>query len=77
MNIHAKEITEKKEREKGPREGQLKYDNRFRVSYPNDMYLRARRWAMIKGVSIQDIQRLAMDYYLNHLDKTDKTDRVK
>jgi len=37
------------------------------------MYIRARRWAMIKGVSIQDIQRLAMEHYLNHLDKTDKT----
>jgi hypothetical protein len=24
---------------------------------------------MTKGVSIQDIQRLAMEYYLNHLEK--------
>ena len=59
----------KPKREKGPREGVLKYDNRFKVSYPNDMYVRARKWAMTKGVSIQDIQRMAMEYYLNHLEK--------
>ena len=80
MNIQAKEITEKTQRgqrKKGPREGQLKYDNRFRVSYPDEMYIRARRWAMTKGVSIQDIQRQAMEHYLNYLEKTDKTERAK
>ena len=59
----------KPKREKGPREGVIKYDNRFKVSYTAEMYIRARKWAMTKGVSIQDIQRLAMEYYLNHLEK--------
>ena len=77
MNIYTKEIQEKEERKKSPRDGHLKYDNRFRVSYPDEMYIRARRWAMTKGVSIQDIQRQAMEHYLNHLEKTDKTERAK
>jgi len=47
----------------------LKYENKFKVSYPDEMYIRARKWAMTKGVSIQDIQRLAMEYYLNALEK--------
>jgi len=31
------------------------------------MYLEARKWANKKGVSIQDLQRKAMEFYLNHL----------
>jgi hypothetical protein len=44
-----------------------KYDNKFMVSYPTAMYLDARKWANKKGISIQDIQRKAMEFYLNHL----------
>lgn len=75
MNIEtdAENRQTKRQRPEGSRQGLLKYENKFKVSYPDEMYLRARRWAMTKGVSIQDIQRLAMDHYLNHLDKTDKT----
>ena len=70
MNIETEKI--KPQRPEGSRQGMLKYENKFKVSYPDEMYRRARRWAMTKGVSIQDIQRQAMEHYLNHLDKTDK-----
>ena len=49
------------------RAGKYKYDNRCQVSYPDTMYLEARKWANKKGVSIQDLQRKAMEFYLNHL----------
>lgn len=49
------------------RSGKVKYDNNCRVSYPDAMYLLARKWANRKGVSIQDLQRKAMEFYLNHL----------
>ena len=44
-----------------------KYDNKCMVSYPTPLYLEARKWANKKGVSIQDLQRKAMEFYLNHL----------
>ena len=44
-----------------------KYDNKCMVSYPDAMYLEARKWANRKGVSIQDLQRKAMEFYINHL----------
>ena len=49
------------------RSGKVKYDNNCRVSYPDSMYLLARKWANRKGISIQDLQRKAMDFYLTHL----------
>jgi len=49
------------------RSGKVKYDNNCRVSYPDAMYLLARKWANRKGISIQDLQRKAMEFYLNHL----------
>lgn len=67
MNIETEKIIQK--RPEGSRRGLLKYENKFKVSYPDEMYMRARKWAMSKGVSIQDIQRLAMEYYLNALEK--------
>lgn len=70
MNIETEKIIHKKP--EGSRRGLLKYENKFKVSYPDEMYMRARKWAMSKGVSIQDIQRLAMEYYLNHLEKSGK-----
>ena len=44
-----------------------KYDNKCMVSYPDEMYLEARKWANKKGISIQDLQRKAVEFYLNHL----------
>lgn len=49
------------------RANKYKYDNRCQVSYPISMYNEARKWATRKGVSIQDLQRKAMEFYLNHL----------
>jgi len=49
------------------RTGKYKYDNNCKVSYPDAMYLLARKWATRKGISIQDLQRKAMEFYLNHL----------
>ena len=49
------------------RAGKYKYDNKCMVSYPDAMYLEARKWANRKGVSIQDLQRKAMEFYINHL----------
>ena len=49
------------------RSGKVKYDNNCRVSYPDSLYIEARKWANRKGISIQDLQRKAMDFYLNHL----------
>jgi hypothetical protein len=45
-----------------------KYDNRIRVSYPNEMYEGVRKWTYRKGISAQDLQRKAMEFYLNHLE---------
>jgi hypothetical protein len=50
------------------RSGKVKYDNRCQVSYPDSLYLLARKWANRKGISIQDLQRKAMDFYINHLE---------
>ncbi len=44
-----------------------KYDNKCMVSYPTPLYLEARKWANRKGLSIQDVQRKAMEFYINHL----------
>lgn len=49
-----------------------KYDNCVRVSYPKKMYVLIREQAMKEGLSIQDIQRKAMDHYLNTLPNTGK-----
>ena len=49
------------------RSGKVKYDNQCKVSYPDAMYLEVRRWATKKGISIQDLQRKAVEFYLNHL----------
>ena len=49
------------------RAGKYKYDNKCMVSYPDSMYVEARKWATKKGISIQDLQRKAVEFYLNHL----------
>jgi hypothetical protein len=46
----------------------LKYDTRMVVSYPNEMYEGVRKWSLRKGISMQDFQRKAMEFYLNHLE---------
>lgn len=45
-----------------------KYDNRIKVSYPNEMYEGIRKWTYRKGISAHDLQRKAMEFYLNHLE---------
>jgi hypothetical protein len=45
-----------------------KYDNRMRISYPNQMYEGVRKWSYRKGISIQDFQRKATEFYLSHLE---------
>jgi hypothetical protein len=45
-----------------------KFDNRIRVSYSNEMYEGVRKWTYRKGISAQDLQRKAMEFYLNHLE---------
>jgi hypothetical protein len=45
-----------------------KYDNRIKVSYSNEMYEGVRKWSYRKGISAQDLQRKAMEFYLNHLE---------
>ena len=44
---------------------ELKHPNVFKVSYPKATYLKAYAHAQSTGMSIQDIQRRAMDEYLN------------
>lgn len=50
------------------RNGKYKFDNSFRVSYPNEMYHKVRKWASKKGISLQEFQRKAVEFYLDHLD---------
>lgn len=45
-----------------------KYDNRMRVSYPDSMYENVRKWSYRKGISMQDFQRKAVEFYIQHLD---------
>lgn len=46
----------------------LKYNNRMQVSYPNSMYESVRKWSYRKGISMQDFQRKAVEFYIQHLD---------
>ena len=54
--------------EKAKTKLKLKYDTRMVVSYPNEMYEGVRKWTYRKGISAQDLQRKAMEFYLNHLE---------
>ncbi len=56
--------------EKYQRAWKGKFDNRFTASYPKTTYLRARKVAQKMGVSMQDLQRSAMEMYLNEMEKT-------
>ena len=50
-------------------ETKLKYDNRMRVSYPNELFEGVRKWSYRKGISMQDFQRKAVEFYLAHLEQ--------
>ena len=63
-SINAKLMQQKKVKT----ELKLKYNNRIQVSYPNEMYEGVRKWSYRKGISIQDLQRKAVEFYLNHLE---------
>ena len=40
----------------------------MRVSYPNSTYEGVRKWSYRKGISIQDFQRQAAEFYIKHLE---------
>jgi len=46
----------------------LKYDTRMVVSYPISTYEGIRKWSHRKGISMQDFQRKAAEFYIQHLD---------
>jgi hypothetical protein len=48
-----------------------KFDSRFSVSYPKTMYFRAKHVAQKMGVSIQDLQRMAMESYISQFEKSE------
>lgn len=64
-----------KTRPPGGRSGLVKYDNKCMVSYPTELYLRARNWSLKRNRSIQDMQRDAMEHFINHLER-EEMDRV-
>lgn len=49
----------------------MKFDNALRVSYPKEMYEFLRKWSYKKGISMQDFQRKAVEFYVNHLEHDD------
>jgi hypothetical protein len=46
----------------------MKFDNSLRVSYPNQTYEFLRKWSYRKGISMQDFQRKAVEFYIQHLE---------
>lgn len=48
--------------------GKYKYDNSFRVSYPDKLYEDLRRHSFRRGISLQEMQRKCAEFYINHLD---------
>jgi hypothetical protein len=46
----------------------LKFDNKMKVSYPDSIYESVRKWSYRKGISMQDFQRKAVEFYIQHLD---------
>ena len=49
----------------------MKFDNSFRVSYPDQLYEKVRRHSFRKGISLQEMQRKSMEFYINHLEQDD------
>ena len=46
----------------------LKFDNKMKVSYPDSLYEGVRKWSYRKGISMQDFQRKATEFYIQHLE---------
>jgi len=46
----------------------LKFYNKMKVSYPDSIYESVRKWSYRKGISMQDFQRKAVEFYIQHLD---------
>jgi hypothetical protein len=51
--------------------GTHKYKNRLTTSYPDSLYREVYALALSMGVSIQDIQRKAIEYYVEHKKKAE------
>jgi hypothetical protein len=49
-------------------QAKYKYDNRMKVTYPNYLYDGVRKWSYRKGISMQDFQRKAVEFYIQHLE---------
>lgn len=45
-----------------------KYDTRMIVTYPVSTYEGVRKWSLRKGISMQDFQRKAAEFYIQHLE---------
>lgn len=54
---------------------ELKHPNAFKVSYPKATYLKAYEHAQRTGMSIQDIQRRALDEYLSRAEAAEAQKR--
>jgi len=48
-----------------------KFETKFSVTYPKTMYFRAKHVAQKMGVSIQDLQRMAMESYISQFEKSE------
>jgi len=55
--------------DKKKKQYKMKFENRFSVSYSKDLYLRARILSVKMGTSIQDLQRLAMERFVETKEK--------
>jgi len=49
----------------------LKYKNRITASYPDGLYREIYKLAVSLGVSVQDIQRKAMEHYVESKKKAE------
>lgn len=47
----------------------MKFDTSLRVSYPVGVYEDLRKWSFRKGITMQDFQRRAAEFYINHLEQ--------
>jgi hypothetical protein len=55
----------------------LKYKNRLTTSYPDPAFKRILRIASEMDISITELQRVAMDFYLNSMDKKIETNNAR
>ena len=52
--------------------GTHKYKNRLTTSYPDSLYREVYALALSMGVSIQEIQRKAIEHYVEHKKKAER-----